>query len=101
LVQLDPAKTYALRMEYYQLTGAAIARLSWSSASQAKEIIPSTQLEPPSAPAPAFTCETGECCPNGNGGAICCPLGTTCVIDPTFTGCCPEGENCTASTCSK
>lgn len=42
---LEAGKPYALRMEFYEHTGAAAARLLWSSASQPKEVIPSTQLK--------------------------------------------------------
>ncbi|MCM3873211.1 MAG: PA14 domain-containing protein [Pyrinomonadaceae bacterium] len=45
---------YDIVMEYYDNTGSAVATLSWSSASQAKQIIPQSQLFPavtvPSAP---------------------------------------------------
>ena len=43
-IALNAGEKYDLRMDYYENGGAASAELSWSSASQAKEIIPSTQL---------------------------------------------------------
>ncbi|BDI33109.1 hypothetical protein CCAX7_51600 [Capsulimonas corticalis] len=37
---------YKIRVEYYQISGTGALTLSWSSASQIKEIIPQTQLYP-------------------------------------------------------
>ncbi|WP_128894129.1 PA14 domain-containing protein [Longirhabdus pacifica] len=39
-----------IKLEYYEDTGDARVYLRWSSPSQSKEIIPTTQLAPPSAP---------------------------------------------------
>jgi YD repeat-containing protein len=41
---LEAGRAYAVRMEFYENFGGAQAKLSWSSASQGKEIIPQTQL---------------------------------------------------------
>ena len=58
-ITLSAGTWYSIRMEYFENTGAAQAHLSWSSASQSKQIIPSTRLrtsdaitgaEPPPAP---------------------------------------------------
>lgn len=46
-IALTAGQKYSLRMDYYEQTGAASARLSWSSASQAKQVIPATQLYRP------------------------------------------------------
>jgi hypothetical protein len=46
-ITLVANRRYDLRMEYYERTGRASARLYWSSASQANEIIPRTHLFPP------------------------------------------------------
>lgn len=35
---------YPIRMEFYENGGAAVAKLSWQSASRAKQVIPSTRL---------------------------------------------------------
>ncbi|CAA9288746.1 MAG: hypothetical protein AVDCRST_MAG93-3735, partial [uncultured Chloroflexia bacterium] len=35
-----------VRMEYYENGGGAVAKLWWSSASQAKQIIPQNRLYP-------------------------------------------------------
>ena len=43
-ITLEAGRAYAIRMEFYENFGGAQAKLSWSSASQAKEIIPQTQL---------------------------------------------------------
>lgn len=37
---------YDIVMEYYENTSSAVAKLSWSSASQAKQVIPQSQLYP-------------------------------------------------------
>ena len=46
-IDLKAGQRYEIRMEYYQGGGGASAQLSWSSASQAKEIIPRQYLIPP------------------------------------------------------
>jgi cell division septation protein DedD len=43
-IALTAGVKYAVVMEYYENTGSAVAKLSWSSASQAKQIIPTSQL---------------------------------------------------------
>lgn len=45
-VPLVAGTSYDIRMDYFEQTGAASARLSWSSASQAKEVIPEERLFP-------------------------------------------------------
>lgn len=45
-ITLVANQKYDILMEYYENTGSAVARLSWSSLSQAKQIIPQTQLYP-------------------------------------------------------
>jgi YD repeat-containing protein len=41
---LQAGRPYALRMEFYERGGGAQAKLKWSSASQAKEVIPQARL---------------------------------------------------------
>jgi YD repeat-containing protein len=43
-VYLEAGRAYSIRMEFYEHWGGATAKLSWSSASQAKEIVPQSQL---------------------------------------------------------
>ncbi len=43
-IALTAGVKYDVTMEYYENGGQAVAKLSWSSASQAKQIIPSSQL---------------------------------------------------------
>ena len=43
-LELEADELYQLRLEYYQNDLRATAQLSWSSASQAKEIVPSSRL---------------------------------------------------------
>jgi len=54
-ITLTAGQTYDLRLDYYENTGGAQAKLFWSSTSQNKEIIPQAQLFPaataPAAPA--------------------------------------------------
>ncbi|HOX58407.1 MAG TPA: DUF1800 family protein [Candidatus Paceibacterota bacterium] len=45
-IDLQAGVRYNIRMEYFQLTGTASARLSWYSPSQAKQIIPASRLYP-------------------------------------------------------
>ncbi len=44
---LTAGQRYDIVMEFYENGGGAMARLSWSSASQAKQIIPQSRLYPP------------------------------------------------------
>ncbi len=45
-IALVGGQKYDIRMEYHENGGAAVATLSWSSPSQAKQIIPQTRLYP-------------------------------------------------------
>ena len=47
-IALTAGALYSIAVEYFDKTGSANAKLSWSSASQAKEIVPSPQLYPAS-----------------------------------------------------
>ncbi|WP_265444979.1 PA14 domain-containing protein [Acetivibrio straminisolvens] len=51
-IDLEAGKKYDIKMEYYQHVRAASAKLMWSSKSQEKEIIPSSQLYPSDGPLP-------------------------------------------------
>lgn len=46
-IALTAGEKYDLRLDYYENSGAASAQLAWSSASQVKEVVPSTQLYRP------------------------------------------------------
>lgn len=50
--RLEAGKRYDLKMEFFENKGKAVAKLRWSSASQAKGIIPASQLFSPDAPSP-------------------------------------------------
>jgi poly(3-hydroxybutyrate) depolymerase len=53
-IALAAGRVYDLRLEYLETTGAASVSLSWSSASQAREVVPQRQLYPAAGiPAPA------------------------------------------------
>jgi hypothetical protein len=43
-ISLQAGQKYSIWVEYYEKTGEATAKLSWSSASQAKEIVPASRL---------------------------------------------------------
>jgi hypothetical protein len=43
-IKLEADKLYPVRLEYYQNDSAATAQMSWSSTSQAKEIVPTSRL---------------------------------------------------------
>ena len=51
-VTLTGGQKYDIKMEYYENVGGAVAKLSWSSDNQVKEIIPQSQLNP--LPQPQF-----------------------------------------------
>ena len=43
-IHLEAGQSYSIRMDYYQVTGPESAKLEWSSASQAREVIPASAL---------------------------------------------------------
>ncbi len=45
-VSLQAGRAYSVRMEFYEHWGGASAKLQWASASQAKEVVPQSQLYP-------------------------------------------------------
>ena len=51
-ISLTAGQRYAIRLEHFDLALTATMRLSWSSASQAKELVPSTRLHTPPCPSP-------------------------------------------------
>ena len=61
-ITLTAGQKVDIKMEFYENAYDAVARLSWSSASQAKEVVPSSRLYPAavSAPQPAPTGLKGE-----------------------------------------
>lgn len=44
-IRLDAYQFYKVRLEYYRNNGAGVMQISWSSPSQAKEIVPSSQMK--------------------------------------------------------
>ena len=46
-ITLAAGQIYDIKLEYYENTGGAASRLSWSSTSQVKEVIPQSQLYGP------------------------------------------------------
>jgi hypothetical protein len=59
-IALNAAQKYDILMEYFENTGSAVAKLSWSSPSQFKQIIPQTQLYPGTTPVfPVLGATTG------------------------------------------
>jgi glucose/arabinose dehydrogenase len=48
-IALTAGQRYDIRMEFFENTGAAVARLLWSSASTAKAVVPTTRLYPQAA----------------------------------------------------
>ena len=47
IIALEAGQLYDIKMDMYENGGGAVAQLSWSSPSVAREIIPSAQLYPP------------------------------------------------------
>ncbi len=43
---LEAGRAYSIQIDYYEAGGGAQARLSWSSASQPKQVVPSSRLSP-------------------------------------------------------
>ncbi|NOT59384.1 MAG: hypothetical protein HOP19_04070, partial [Acidobacteria bacterium] len=54
VITLQANQRYDIRMEYYENSGDTVARLLWSSASQAKQAIPQAYLYPVASDAPAL-----------------------------------------------
>jgi len=54
-VQLEAGRKYPIRVEYYERTGGATLQLAWSSPSQAREVVPASQLYPPNSSEQAGT----------------------------------------------
>ncbi len=44
LIQLQPGRRYAVRLDYFQHRGAAIIKFAWSSPSTPEQVVPQTQL---------------------------------------------------------
>jgi len=51
-ITLSAGVQYDIQMDFYENGGGAVAQLEWSSASQAREVIPQSQLYEPTAPPP-------------------------------------------------
>ena len=51
-INLTAGQRYDLKMEYYEHSNGAVARLSWSAAGVAKEVVPTSQLFPSGATPP-------------------------------------------------
>jgi glucose/arabinose dehydrogenase len=51
-IALEAGKKYDIKMEYFENRGVAVSRLLWSSPTQAKQIIPTSQLYSGSNPLP-------------------------------------------------
>src|SRR5918993_3118483 len=49
---LQAGRRYAVKLEFFELSGAAAAGLWWSSQSQPKQVVPKSQLYPSPTPAP-------------------------------------------------
>jgi hypothetical protein len=49
-ITLSAGQRYSVQMDFYENGGGAVAQLSWSSPSIAKEIVPQSQLYPPGGP---------------------------------------------------
>jgi hypothetical protein len=77
-ISLQAGGSYSVKMEYFESGGDAVAKLLWSSSSQAKQVIPSVQL----------SSSSGD---GGGGGDDTCP-GDPNKTEPGVCGCgVPEG----------
>ena len=80
-ITLTGGQKYDITMEYYHLTGNAVSKLSWSSATTPKVIIPTTQLYLPALvvpPVPACSLNTAP----QNGSTIATPTTATLTWTP-------------------
>ncbi|MGG6268119.1 PA14 domain-containing protein [Leptolyngbya sp. AN03gr2] len=77
-ITLNAGQRYNIRLEYFENTGGAVARLGWFSARQAREIIPQSQLAS-SATSNLGTGLTGDYFDNSNFTNL-----ITTRVDPTI-----------------
>ncbi len=82
-IALVAGQKYDIKMEYFENGGGASATLSWSSASQAKEIIPQSQLDPVS----GITTPTLTLTPTSSPTPILCLRGNLGNLDCSNDGC--------------
>ena len=80
-ITLNAGQLYDIRMEYYENGGLAVAELEWSSASQALEIIPQSQL---------YSADPVDPPPGNN---VFSQQLYTGLIQPTSIDFSPDGEN--------
>jgi O-glycosyl hydrolase len=73
-ITLTAGQRYPIQLEYYEAGGNAVAKLSWSSASVAKQIVPQARLYPAS---------------SGTGGT---PVCSSVAEGETATLACPSGQ---------
>lgn len=79
-IALRAGQKYAIVVEYFENTGNAVAKLSWSSPSQPKVIVPKTQLYPATSGAtPDAGAPVDSGAPPSTYGAGNAPIGTACV----------------------
>ena len=71
VITLTAGVKYSVKMEYYEATGGAVAKLLWSSAQQAKEIIPSGRLFPASQSSCVASCSNKTCGSSNGCGGTC------------------------------
>lgn len=83
-VTLRAGHGYDLKMEFYQHLGRAVAGLSWASPSQRRQIVPSVQLFPITAPSALPPPLDGGSGGTSTAGAGAAPVGTGCVT-PSVT----------------
>ena len=72
-IALTAGTKYDIKMEYYENGGGASAQLSWSSSSQAKQIIPQSQLYPAAGNVPPTVSITSP----ANGATFTAPASVT------------------------
>jgi len=77
MIDLVAGQRYSIRLEYYDNTGQAVAKLLWSSPSTPKQIVPADRLSPTAAPAPppGGTGAQPPASSGGGGGGGCGALG--------------------------
>lgn len=91
-IELVAYQPYRLRLEYFNGASAGSIRLFWTSASQAREVVPARALTPGAGV--DYGCDNGVCCDAGGVTPVCCPASTRCVNNARYNGCCPADETC-------
>ena len=85
VIALTAGVPYDVTMEYYENGGLAVAKLSWSSASQSKQIVPSSRLCTHTPTPTATPTRTATNTPTKTATSTKTPTATNTPVTPTHT----------------